>query len=54
MVNLTHDSSLSQVDLFVEFENYDNNHFYPYVDLDQQSTWHVIRAWSWVEPDIGF
>jgi len=54
-INSTYDPTLSRINPLVEFLNYDNNHFYFYVDLDQlEFTQPVTRALPWINLQFGF
>jgi len=54
-INSTYDPILSQINPRVEFLNYDNNHFYFYVDLGQlEFTQPVTRALPWINLQSGF
>jgi hypothetical protein len=42
------------VNILFEFENYDNNHFFPYVDPGQWLTQPVTQALSWATLKSSF
>jgi hypothetical protein len=58
MVNHTHDPGFAPSRLPNRVSNYDNNHFYSYVDLGQPDPWlkhrPVTQALPWIDPQVVF